>query len=119
MLDREFAEAFAKEWIAAWNSHDLERIFSHYTHDFEMSSPFIVHRMGDPSGTLRGVSAIRPYWERSLTSEPPLRFEFERVLVGVASITIEYRRHGSDTRGAEVLFFNADRKVVRGVAHYS
>jgi ketosteroid isomerase-like protein len=24
------AQAFADEWIAAWNSHDLDRVLSHY-----------------------------------------------------------------------------------------
>ena len=27
-MERGFAERFAKEWIAAWNSHDLERILA-------------------------------------------------------------------------------------------
>ena len=26
MIDRRFAERFAAEWIAAWNSHDLDRV---------------------------------------------------------------------------------------------
>jgi hypothetical protein len=26
-IDRKWAEAFAREWIDAWNAHDLERIF--------------------------------------------------------------------------------------------
>jgi len=25
-MQKGFAEHFAKEWVAAWNSHDLERI---------------------------------------------------------------------------------------------
>lgn len=38
MIDQAWAYDFAKEWIAAWNSHDLDRILSHYVEDFEMSS---------------------------------------------------------------------------------
>lgn len=117
-MDRAFAEAFAQEWIDAWNSHDLERIFSHYTDDFEMSSPYIVERMNEPSGTLRGKTAIRPYWERGLAAVPPLHFELEQILVGVASITLCYRRTGPQNRAAEVLFFDGQGRVVRGVAHY-
>ncbi len=30
MIDQEFAAHFAADWIAAWNSHDLERILVHY-----------------------------------------------------------------------------------------
>ena len=36
-----FAERFATDWIAAWNSHDLDRVLTHYEDDFEMSSPLI------------------------------------------------------------------------------
>jgi hypothetical protein len=119
MIDRDFALAFADEWIAAWNSHDLERIFSHYAIDFEMSSPFIVELMGEQSGTLKGKEAIRPYWTKGLAMPPPLKFELEQVLVGAHSITIEYRRAGTARRAAEVLFFDAERRVIRGVAHYA
>ena len=36
VLSGDFVHRFAAEWIAAWNSHDLERILAHYTDDFEM-----------------------------------------------------------------------------------
>jgi len=36
-----FAERFGADWIAAWNSHDLDRVLTHYEDDFEMSSPLI------------------------------------------------------------------------------
>ncbi len=34
------AAAFAREWLAAWNSHDLERILSHYATGIVFLSPF-------------------------------------------------------------------------------
>ncbi|MEJ0007063.1 MAG: nuclear transport factor 2 family protein [Steroidobacteraceae bacterium] len=80
MISRTWAEQFALEWIEAWNSHDLERILSHYRDDFEMSSPLIVERMGVASGTLKGKDAIRPYWRIGLASTPPLKFELVDVL---------------------------------------
>ncbi|HEX5049396.1 MAG TPA: nuclear transport factor 2 family protein, partial [Gammaproteobacteria bacterium] len=42
MITQDFAQTFAHEWIDAWNSHDLDRILSHYADDFVMSSPRIV-----------------------------------------------------------------------------
>ena len=45
MLDKEFAENFAREWIEAFNSHDLGRIFSLYDDEFTMTSPYIRERM--------------------------------------------------------------------------
>jgi hypothetical protein len=117
MITQEFAQAFAEEWIAAWNSHDLDRIFSHYADDFEMSSPLIVERMGVLSGSLKGKPAIRLYWTAGLASQPPLQFVLGSVFAGVDSITIEYRRVGG-RHAAEVLFFGPDGKAIRGVAHY-
>jgi ketosteroid isomerase-like protein len=61
MISREFAEQFARDWIDAWNAHDLERILSHYAEDFEMASPVIARLMNEPSDTLRGKTAIRAY----------------------------------------------------------
>jgi ketosteroid isomerase-like protein len=118
MIERQWALNFAREWIEAWNSHDLERIFSHYTEDFEMTSPLIAERKYEPGGTLKGKSAVRPYWSHGLTVEPPLRFELMDVLVSVRSITIYYRSIGRRIV-AEVLEFNDRGEVVRGAAYYS
>jgi len=54
MITKEFAEHFAREWIGSWNTHDLDRILSHYTDDFEMSSPVITKITDEASGTLKG-----------------------------------------------------------------
>jgi ketosteroid isomerase-like protein len=118
VIDYSFARQFAEEWIAAWNAHDLERIFSHYTDDFEMASPYIVERMGEPSGRLRGKTTIRPYWEGALAAQPNLHFTLVGVLVGADSVAILYRRD-SGHLVAEVLGFDGERRVVRGSAHYS
>jgi ketosteroid isomerase-like protein len=117
MISQDFATHFAQEWLDAWNAHDLERILSHYTDDFEMSSPVIVKLMNEPSGTLRGKDAIRAYWTKALAQMPTLHFELINVFVGAASVTLTYRSH----RGlsAEVFWFNEVRKVYRAAAHYS
>ncbi len=71
MIDATFAQQFAEEWLQAWNAHHLEAILAHYTDDFEMSSPFIVERMQEPSGTLKGKDQVRPYWQLGLSRTPP------------------------------------------------
>lgn len=116
MIDRTFAQAFAAEWIAAWNAHDLERILSHYAEEFEMSSPFIVQRMGEPSGRLRGKTAMRAYWGPALAGGE-LRFTLEEVLVGADALTILYRRQDGQ-RVAETIEFDDARHAVRAAAHY-
>jgi SnoaL-like domain len=92
--DQAWAQDFAKEWIAAWNSHDLDLILSHYVEDFEMSSPLIIERKIHPSGVLRGKAAIRKYWAIGLAAVPPIQFELIDVHVGVNTIGILYRSIG-------------------------
>ncbi len=66
MIDKSFAEYFAAEWIAAWNSRNLDRVLAHYTDDFEFSSPFIVKVVGEPSNILCGKQAVGAYWATAL-----------------------------------------------------
>lgn len=116
-MDKAFAENFAADWIDSWNAHDLARVLAHYADDFEMSSPFIIQLAQEPSGILRGKSAVRTYWQKALEQIPDLRFELISVLAGVGSITLYYR----SARGrlaAEVFHFDASRKVARAAAHY-
>jgi hypothetical protein len=116
-LTSQFALDFAREWIAAWNAHDLAYILSHYADDFEMSSPVIVQLVGEPSGVLRGKPAVGAYWALALERIPDLHFELEHVYGGVNSVTIGYR--GPRGLGAEVFWFNPEGKVQRAAAHYA
>ncbi len=116
MIDKAFAEHFAADWVAAWNSHDLQRILAHYTDDFEMSSPIIIQVAGEPSGTLRGKDKVGAYWAKALQLNPTLHFELVAALRGVNSITLYY--NGARGAAAEVFHFNPEGKVTRAYAHY-
>ena len=118
MIDQQWAQAFARDWIDSWNAHDMARILAHYTDDFEMSSPLIVERLGLPAGKLKGKSVVRDYWQHGMSLQPPLRFELLDVFVGVGAITIYY--HSVDRKlVAETLFVNSSGKVTRGMALWS
>jgi len=116
-MEKGFTERFARDWIAAWNSRDLERVLEHYEDSFEMTSPFIAAIAGEPSGKLRGKAAVRAYWAKALQLLPHLHFELLTALEGVDSVTVYYRGH----RGlaAEVLHFGPGGKVRRAFAHYA
>lgn len=116
MLDKAFADHFAAEWIDSWNSHDLDRVLSHYTDDFEMSSPVIITVAGEPSGILKGKDQIRAYWGKALQLMPDLHFDLVATLVGVDSITLYYK--GVRGPSAEVFHFNQAGKVTKAYAHY-
>jgi ketosteroid isomerase-like protein len=117
MISKEQAQALAQEWVDAWNAHDLNRIMSHYTDDFQMTSPFIVRLMNEPTGTLKGKENVRAYWTKALERLPDLHFDLIEVLTSVDSITIYYHAV-LGKRAAEVLFFDDNGKVTRAIAHY-
>jgi hypothetical protein len=117
-MDEKFAKSFASEWVEAWNAHDIERVLSHYSEDFEMSSPLIAQLLGEPSGTLRGKEAVGVYWRKALQLVPDLRFELISVLIGVRSVTLYYKG-ARDRLSAEVFEFNASGQIVKAVAHYA
>lgn len=117
MIDKIFADRFAAEWIASWNAHDLNRILSHYTEDFEMSSPVIVKLAGESSGTLKGKAAVSAYWYKALRLNPDLHFDLINTLWGVDSVTLYYQ--GPRGPSAEVFHFNTEGEVTRAYAHYT
>lgn len=116
MITREFAEAFSREWVAAWNAHDIERVLSHYADDFELASPFIVQIAGVPEGRLIGKAAVRAYWAEALRRMPDLLFRLRGCRVGVDSVVIEYE--GVGRMAAETLVFDRDMRVARAYANY-
>ena len=67
--------ALGRDWIAAWNSRDLERVLSLYAEDSEMTSDKIPALGFDASGTLRGKARIRAYWGKALALLPDLHFD--------------------------------------------
>ena len=117
MIDNAFAEHFVADWIESWNSHDLDRILSHYSDDFEMVSPLIAQIANEPNRVLKGKDAVGAYWAKALERIPDLRFELVTTLLGVNSITIYYR--GVRGLAAEVFHFDRSGKVNKASAHYA
>jgi len=117
MISPQFAAQFAEEWVAVWNSRDLDRILAHYADDFEMASPYIAAITGEPSGVLKGKAAVAAYWAKALARLPTLRFELHSILVGAESVVIYYK--GVSGMVAELFSFNPSGKVSRSSAHYA
>jgi ketosteroid isomerase-like protein len=118
MISTAYATAFAQEWVSSWNSHDLDRILSHYSDDFEMTSPFIASLMNEPTGTIKGKENVRAYWAKALERIPDLKFELIEVFASVDSIAIYYHAV-LGKRAVEVLFLDWNGKVSRAFAHYN
>lgn len=103
--------AFARDWEAAWNAHDLDRILSHY-------APGVVFRSKKAltgQAELTGLPALRAYWAAALATQPDLRFQVTEVFVGPDMLVLTYRNHRG-LHAAETLRFGPDGLVVEGSA---
>jgi hypothetical protein len=116
MIERGWAEDFARDWIEGWNTHDLDRILAHYADDFEMTSPLIAQRLGIADGKLKRKEAVRRYWSQGLASTPDLRFKLIEVVVGVNSVAVIYESRTLARTVVEYIQFNNNRLGVRAEA---
>jgi ketosteroid isomerase-like protein len=115
--DPAYCAALGKQWIDAWNSHDLERVLALYSDDSEMTSDKIPALGIDPSGTLQGKDRLRQYWRKGLDLLPNLHFNLIDVYVSPDSLVVFYQNE----RGAKIceyLRLNADGKIRQGSANH-
>jgi hypothetical protein len=112
------AQEFALEWIAAWNSHDLDRILGHYTEDVEVTSPLVEAVLGPGAMTLQGKPAVRVYWEQALARFPDLHFILFRAYAGPRSVVLHYQSVQALV-AAECLELDQAGRVRRVLAHYA
>ena len=116
-VDEPKARAFAASWFAAWNAHDIDRIMSHYAAGIEHSSPFIKRYNGTDDTSIKGIGAVRDYFDRALKRNPTLRFDPLHLTIGLESAILVYRRMTGDL-AAELFAFDEGNKVVRSISHY-
>jgi hypothetical protein len=118
MLTEREAHEFARHWVQAWNSHDLDAILSHYAPDVVLISPAAAKLLNDPSGAVRGTEALRAYFSRGLEAYPNLTFELLDTLWGVSSVVL-YFVNQRGTKTAEFMEIDGEGRVTRVVANYS
>ena len=83
MITEAEIKGFARQWVAAWNSHDLDAIMSHYDVDVVLISPVAAKILNKPSGTVEGDAALRNYFKCGLELYPNLHFELLDVMWSV------------------------------------
>jgi len=117
-LTQDQVQAFAADWIAAWNSHDLDRILSHYAEDVVLISPIAARLLGDPTGTVQGKAALRRYFQKGLEVYPNLKFELIDVMWGIESLVLYYINQ-QGTKAGEFMSISNTGKVTQVIAHYN
>jgi len=118
MIDADKAQAFAREWVKAWNDHDLDAILSHYAEEVVFHSPRIRMVTGRDVDSVSGKAALRDYWGAALDRLRNLYFEIDQVLAGSDALTILYTNERSQ-QVAETFIFGDNGKVVRSIAAYA
>ena len=109
---------FARAWVDAWGSHDLERILAHYADPLDFTSPLILQRLPHLDGTIRDLATLRGYFQLGLQRAPELRFELIEVLMGVRGFCMYYV-NARGGRTAEYVELDEHHKIKKAIVCYS
>jgi hypothetical protein len=108
--------AFSKQWVEAWNAHDIESVLDHFDEDVVFTSPVAAKLLPETAGVIHGKPALRHYWTQALQGIPHLQFVVKSVYQGIDTIVITYRNQdGGEV--SEVLRFNGN-VVIEGHGTY-
>lgn len=110
------SHAFALDWVAAWNAHDLERVLAHYAPEIVFRSPVAAFVSGE--GCLVGHDALRAYWTQALLHYPDLHFTLLGSFGGYHGFAIRYAGP-SGREVVECFECNAAGAIVRSHAFYA
>ncbi|MEQ9591193.1 MAG: nuclear transport factor 2 family protein [Cyclobacteriaceae bacterium] len=102
----------AKQWFAAFNAHDLEKLLSLYDDNAEHFSPKLKIRLPETRGLIKGKSAMRSWWQDSFDRLPTLKYEVVRLTPHDDRIFMEYIRH---VQNEEDLFVGEMLEVSNGL----
>jgi hypothetical protein len=116
-LHASFAREFAQDWVDAWNSHDLERIMSHYDDEVLLVSP-VALKLLSGDGTVRGKAALREYFARGIQAFPDLHFNLIDAPWGLETIVVYYINNVRGSKTAEVMLLNPAGKIRHVWANY-
>jgi limonene-1,2-epoxide hydrolase len=83
----------AREWIAAFNAKDLDRLLALYGDHCTHTSPKLRVQRPESGGKIRGKDALRAWWADAFQRIPELRYEPLSVTADEHRVFLEYVRH--------------------------
>lgn len=113
-------KAIAKKWFDAFNAHDLESLVALYEPDAQHYSPKLKWRKPETLGFIKGVEALRDWWQEAFDRLPSLQYEVIRLTADDEQVFMEYTRFvdGEDPLSVgEVLEIENERIVQSRVYH--
>jgi 8-oxo-dGTP pyrophosphatase MutT (NUDIX family)/ketosteroid isomerase-like protein len=116
--------ALARRWLECFNARNLEGLLALYAADAVHVSPKLRDRRPETQGEIRGVPALRDWWQGAMERLPGLRYEPLHLTASGDRVFMEYLRTvpgEADLVVAEVLVVgtgaNAGRIVHSCVFH--
>jgi hypothetical protein len=112
--------AFAREWVDAWNRRDLPAVLGRYADDVRFVSPMAARVTGN--AVVVGKTALEAYWTAALTRAGDLKFVLEHPIWDperrLLAIVYARRVNGSYEGAVEIFHFRKDGLVDSGEAMY-
>ena len=91
-ISESFANQHVKEWIDAWNHHDIQKVLSLYSDTIEFTSPKIKIVFPDRNvSKINNKKELEEYWSKALKDNfPYLKFTPKEIITHDNKILLEY-----------------------------
>jgi ketosteroid isomerase-like protein len=120
MNSTEENKALAREWLAAFNTRDLEGLLMLYDENARHYSPKLKVRQPETNGLIQGRPAMKKWWAEAFERLPTLRYTLKKLTADSDQVFIEYTRRVKDEEDldvAEVLEIRNGRIIFSRVYH--
>jgi len=119
-MNRIEANAFAANWIRAWNKKDVDAVLEHYVEDAKFISPKAASLVGNP--VIEGKKALSEYWHLAAKKIEKIEFKLDHIVWDSDSndliIFYEANLNGVCSRACEAMKFDSSGRQVSGEAMY-
>jgi ketosteroid isomerase-like protein len=119
-INRSEANAFATNWIRAWNRKDVDAVLKHYVDDARFISPKAATFVGNP--VIEGKKALSEYWHLAAKKIEKIEFKLDHIVWDSDSnelvIFYEANLNGVRSHACESMKFDSSGRQVLGEAMY-
>jgi ketosteroid isomerase-like protein len=118
-LDKDLLH-IARQWLSAFNQHNLEKLLELYAQDAVHYSPKLKLRHPDTNGLIKGKENLRIWWKDAFERLPTLQYKATSLTSNSQRVFMEYVRlvEGEESMlVAEVLEINDNLIVSSRVYH--
>ena len=110
----------ARQWLSAFNEHNLEKLLALYAQDAVHYSPKLKLRHPETNGLIKGKENLRAWWKDAFDRLPTLQYKATSLTANSERVFMEYTRMVEGEGNilvAEVLEINDNLIVSSRVYH--